>query len=88
MVDSADAKAIIEKPLRLPEDSLYRVGLIREVVIGFVCPERAAPSVQSPLLMSGAMLCGPARPPVVEIKVPSLDQESLLNRLCDMACDL
>ena len=55
---------------------------MRETVTGLLCPERAAIRPQELRLIKGAMLCCPALPPVVEMKVPSADQDNLLKRDC------
>ena len=56
---------------------------MRETVIGLLWPFSAAMSPQELRSIKGATFKFPALPPVVEIKAPSADQESRLNKLWD-----
>ena len=66
--------------------ALYSVGLILETEIGLMWPLRAAERFQLVRSIRGATLFDPSLPPVVAIKAPSEDQESLLKRLIDCCC--
>jgi hypothetical protein len=61
------------------------MGLILEMLIDELCPERQAIKSHEDLLISGTMYSPQILPPVVEMKEPSEDQESL--RLIDIPID-
>ena len=54
---------------------------MRETVTGFECPDSAAMRPHLLRSMRGAILFWPFLPPVVEMKEPSDDHDSLLNML-------
>ena len=59
---------------------MNKIGLILETVTGLLWPASAAIKPHEPLSIKGAIFTEPTLPPVVEICVPSLDQERRLNK--------
>ena len=57
---------------------MYNFGLILEMFIELLWPDKHAIKFQEPLLMSGTTYSPFILPPVEEIKEPSEDHESLL----------
>lgn len=57
---------------------MYNFGLILEMFIELLWPDKHAIKFQEPLLISGTTYSPQILPPVEEIKEPSEDHESLL----------